>query len=77
MRFQSALQLLAVSQLSSWVPLAAAEEDHVILQRSLEMGTWAGQTRGLLDDFSTCNGCQVSSLCVIRFRTIQQKKPQD
>lgn len=49
--------------------LATSENDanlqrHEIIQRSVEDGTWALETRGLLDDLGvdlkSCDGCQVS-----------------
>lgn len=41
---------------------ASAPTDHHMLQRSLEDRAWALNTRSILDNFSTCEGCQVRVL---------------
>ncbi|KAK5993827.1 Sphingomyelin phosphodiesterase 2-like protein [Cladobotryum mycophilum] len=58
----SLLPLLVLSSFGSRLVFAVSDSpvlgEHELVQRSLETREWAIQTRGLLDDFSTCNGCQ-------------------
>lgn len=54
----AALAVLATLGTGSSV---SSPPEHHVLQRSLEDRTWALETRSLLDDFSTCEGCQASA----------------
>ncbi len=64
MHFPSTSAAGCLASLLALAPFVAGEpvpnQDHEIAQRSIEAGTWALETRGLLDDLGTCNGCQVS-----------------